>query len=137
MSATPRDDELMKNVWECDRRIAELLGVSVVRADRDRPELRRDGTLLLPYELCLVPQETRVYRDARNGRMVAIGKVIICQFQNFDHKIFRGDRRKVAVLCGRDETGGLWMHVLPDRFMDRTLAECDRYLYHRDGVVGQ
>lgn len=125
---------LTKDVQVCHKQVADLLHISITHEQgRVRPLLqeRRDH-LILPVELCVEIQESREYQDPITGRRVAIAKALYRQWQNFDHRIFRGNRTRIVALMGRDETGQLWQHFLPDEYMTKRLGQCERYLLQAD-----
>lgn len=132
--ARERDEQgLSEDVAACHRRLAELLHISVVREEaRARPEVQQNGRLMLPPELCAEVFESWVYISNSTSRRVVIAKVVYRQWQGFQHRIFSGNRTRVVVLMGRDETNQLWQHFLPDEFIDERLSECERYLFQAE-----
>jgi hypothetical protein len=121
---------LAKDVQVCHRQVADLLHISIIPDQgRARPLLQeKRDSLILPIELCVEIMESREYQDPVTGRRVAIAKALYRQWQNFEHRIFRGGRTRVVALIGRDETGQLWQHFLPDDYMTKRLGQCERYL---------
>lgn len=95
----------------------------------EMPELRADGVLLMPVELRIELLEFFENVDSGTRNRVVVAKATYQQWQGFAHKIFAGDRTRALALIGRDETGQLWQHFLPDEFMTKCIAECERYLF--------
>ncbi len=114
----------------------KYLDISIVLEANSTLELTREGRLLLPKHVGLKILECQERSDG--GRVV---KVEFLRSVNspldriFTHEIrmkkgqTRIDVNKLAVsLIGRDETGQLWMHVVPPEYRNRSISSCEMWL---------
>lgn len=123
------------SLWK-QKHIEKFLEISIVLDANSTLELAREGKLFLPKHVGLSILE---WQERLDG-----GRVVKVEFSRgvkspvdriFTHEIrMKKGQTRIAVnetavsLIGRDETGQLWMHVVPPEYRNRSISSCEMWL---------